>query len=620
MIYSSNSADLSLSRFLLREGCRLQYLIATTYTVDCETLVSLSSAVYNAVSVEGPLSGPADVAAPSLADVCLDFPEILDCAADHIRLYTQYPPDSASRPRALYENAISLFHICGRIMNQPHTFHPKLLLAVFDHCGKPEFHLQVGSKNLTASYALDLSVCLESDPASPDGGNCNGSQLAAFFQANQIALPEGILEALRQTNFRILGGDSPEMKVSDIVFAYNSKAHTIADTLQEDARNRPAIAPVHVFSPFLHPDSSGAFWGEELGKDVIYHTNLTKTILKQGQETPLPNLYVSKADQQFYHGKLILWPVAMRGTEAASWNDRIYEDTFRIWIGSANATQNGMTRNSELMVGLLMKVTHSSTARKNRYPDYFESQPSLCHSLNPRIDNRISENGISFYRYSSMSHLSDSDCFPDDQGPLLRHLLQNIFLQASMGHGTPMLEVKIKCASPSPVSYFVRVSAGSQELCDLPYEKSVCQYEQTTFPANGVYQVCLLDACRNCILSTYVQAAKGEGVAFPPPSSMLTLLRELTARQVIPNCASKGFSRPEDDLYQRLRAFLCSYGWDGRTGHPAFQRLQRRLDQVTHFLQDKSGTFYMDDQEKAKFEELCLAVNSIKENGLHGKE
>lgn len=619
MIYSSNSADLSLSRFLLREGCRLQYLIATTYTVDCETLVSLSSAVYNAVSVEGPLSGPADGAASSLADVCLDFPEILNCAADHIRLYTQYPPDSASKPRALYENAISLFHVCGRIMHQPHTFHPKLLLAVFDRGGKPEFHLQVGSKNLTASYALDLSVCLEGSPA-PAAGNCNGSQLAAFFQANQIALPEGIGEALQQTDFQILGGDSQELKVSDIVFAYNSKEQTIADILQKDAQDRPAIAPVHVFSPFLHPDSNGAFWGEELGKDVIYHTNLTKTILKQGQETPLPNLYVSKADQQFYHGKLILWPVATQETEAASRNDWVYEDTFRIWIGSANATQNGMTRNSELMVGLLMNVTHSSTARKNRYPDYFDSQPSLCHSLNPRIDNRISENGISFYRYSSMSHLSDSDCFPDDQGPLLRHLLQNISLQASMGHGTPMLEVKIKCASPSTVPYFVRVSAGSQELCCLPYEKSVHQYVQTAFPANGVYGVCLLDACKNCIVSTYVQAARGEGVVFPAPTSMLTLLRELTARQVIPNCASKGFSRPEDDLYQRLRAFLCSYGWDGRSSHPAFQRLQRRLDRVAYFLQDKSGTFYMEDREKSKFEELCLAVNAIKGNSLHCKE
>ena len=612
MIYTSNSSTLSLSQFLFREGCRLRHLIVTTYTVDCETLLALSSAVYKALSAKGSSSIPVEEAGTNLVDVCLEFPEIMTCAAHHIRLYTQYAPDRASQPRALCENAMSLFAVCGKVMHQPHSFHPKLLLAVFERNGKLEFHLQVGSKNLTVSNALDLSVCLESRQPSLIDDSCNGSQLAGFFQANQIPLPEGVLEALRQTNFQIMGGNTKELTISDIVFAYNSQDQALSDILQKDIQHRPPIAPVHVFSPFLHADSHGTFWGDTLGKDVIYHTNLTKTILKQLQERPFPNLYVAKADQQFYHGKLIMWPVASQETAPKGSNDAEYDDAFRIWVGSANATQNGMHRNSELMVGILMKVHHSSVARANRYPNYFSSPPPFFHTLQAHLGRLLSYKAICFSPSASLSSLSEENCFPEDQSPLLRRLLQNISLRAYLDHATPMLEIKIKQENPSGIPYTVRVQLGDQNPRDLPYEKKVYHFVEKAFPANGVYEITLLDNCNNPVVNTYIQAEKGEDVIFPPSTSLLTLLREMTARQTIPNCAAQGFSRPDDDLYQRLRAFLCSYDWDGRADHPAFQRLEKRLERVVQCLHSQTGTFYMAAPEKEEFEELCVAVCSMK--------
>lgn len=619
MIYTKDS-DLSLSQFLFRKGCRFRYLIATTYTVDCETLTSLASAVYDAISAQEYNLESANDSLPSLADVCLDFPEILDCAAHHIRLYTAYAPDSASYPRALYENAMSLFAVCGKVMNPSRTFHPKLLLAVFERDGKLEFHLQVGSKNLTASHALDLAVCLESERPSPAGGSCNGRQLAGFFQSYQVTLPDGVPEALQQTNFQILGGNSESMEVSDIVFAYNDNKQTLSDTLQKDIRHWPPMTPVHLFSPFMSPNSQGAFWGKALGEDVLYHTNLTETILKQGQTAPLSNLYVAKADQPFYHGKLILWQTASAEVDSVSSREAVYEDTFRIWIGSANATQNGMTRNSELMVGFRMTSRHSDTARKNRYPNFFDASFSSRHTLRARSNRCILDAGIDFTLYTRLSAPSEADCFPEDQGPLLRHLLKNLSLRACLDQDAPTLEVTIQQNAPSDTPYFVRVLLDGQTPQDLPYQKSTYRYTEKHFPPNGVYEICLLDAHKNPVLLTCVQAEAGEGVVFPAPTSLLTLLRELTARQVIPNCAVRGFSRPEDDLYQRLRAFLCSYRWDGRPDHPALEKLERRMERISQCLKSRTDTFYMADQEQKNFQELCAAVKALGDSGSLSQE
>lgn len=621
MIYTSNSSVLSLSRFLFREGCRLQYLIATTYTVDCETLLSLSSSVYQALSAAGDSPPPEEDTSTRLVDLCLEFPEIMSCAQDHIRLYTQYAPDQASRPRALCENAMALFAVCGKVMAQPYPFHPKLLLAVFERDGKQEFQLQAGSKNLTVSNALDLSVCLESGQPSPAGGHCNGSQLAGFFRACKIPLPEGVAEALEQTNFQIRDGDTEDMTVSHILFGYNRPGQTLSDLLQQDMQRWPPIAPVHVFSPFLAPDSLGTFWKEAPPQKVVYHTNLTRTLLKQGQGKSFPNLYIAKAYQAFYHGKLMIWPVAsQKVAQTGTTGDPLYDDTFRIWVGSANATQNGMRRNSELMVGFLMKVRHSSTGRVNRYPNYFYTSPPRSHTLLEHFGRQLSGRDLSFGPAGDLSHLSEEDCFPEDQGPLLRRLVQNLSLRACLERGTPTLEVEIRRDNPSDTPYSVRICLGDRTQQTLPYQKTLCRFAEKEFPPGGVYEIILLDQDDHPVVTTCLQAKKEDGVEFPPPTSLLTLLWEMTARQAIPNCAAKGFSRPEDDLYQRLRAFLTSYDWDGSAGHPAFRRLEKRLDRIVQYLHTKTDAIYMADPEKKKFEELCAVVCALRESAPHREE
>lgn len=610
IIYSTY--DCSLSRFLCRQGCRLRRLIATTYTIDCETLISLAWAVYSAMLADASASGapePYETDHPPLVDVCLEFPELMQWAAGHLKVYTQYPPDHASMPPVLYENGIALFQACGRVLKQPRLFHPKLLLAVFERGGQLEFQLQVGSKNLTASEALDLGVCLESGPGwspAPEG-SCNGSQLARFFLDHQIELPADIFQALNQTEFQILGGDSEGMKVSNLCFAYSHPNHTLSQILHDDSKRNPPIAPIHVFSPFLRPDRGGAFWGEGLGNDVVYHTNLTKPLLEQMQQRAFPNLYVSKSDQRFYHGKLIMWPVACKETGNAC------ADVFRIWIGSANATQNGMAKNSELMVGLQMEVAHTQAARENRYPNYCGGTSKSRHVLTAHNgDQVLPSNCVEFC--SATQTFSDADCFPEDQSLLLRRLLQNISLRADLFGQIPVVKMQTKGGWPSS-QYAVCLLQGSQALCTLRHRNSACCCAQEEFPPNGVYKICIFDGHEDLLLETCMQAEKEEAVSrqihFPDPTPMTSLLSELTALHAIPNCAVRGFSGSGDDLYQRLRAFLCSYHWDGCPEHRAFQRLRSRLDRVAACLSDESGRLYMTKAEQEKFQALCAAVTSL---------
>jgi hypothetical protein len=623
MIYSTCNDDLSLSQFLHRQGCRLKHLIATSYTVDCQTLISLSAALYGAVSVGK--SNADEINSCSLVDVCLEFDEIKQCAAEHLKLYTQYPPDNADMPAVLYENGIELFHACGTIINQPHLFHPKILLAVFEREDHLEFNLQVGSKNLTAGNALDLAICLEGCQGSPsENRSPNGSQLAQFFQQHKIQLPPGILQALAETEFQIPGGNPDELTLSHVVFGYTGPNGTISDILHEDVRCQPPIAPVHVFSPFLKPDSNGSFWGENLGQHwgqpVIYHTNLTNILWEQGQKTSFSNLYIAKADQRFYHGKLIMWPLSYNQEKESC------EAVFRIWIGSANATENGMKKNTELMVGFQMRVTSNQTAMENRYPNYLpDLLTSKCtHMLLGRYKNYITpDNSIKFYQMSSFS-LSETDCFPEDQSHLLRYLLRHISLHASIADQVPVVKMRLSEKWPGDSEYKVCLLHGDQKLCTLQHRNSMRCCAEKEFPPNGVYKIHILDAHDSPILQTYVQAVKEENgqstFEFPKPTSMTALLSEIKALHAIPNCAVRGFSRSNDDIYRRLRAFLCSYHWDASPEHQAFQRLQKRIAKVKECLESKESQVYMEKREREKFLRLCAVVHAAHENRAHHKE
>ena len=604
-------APQTLAQFLRRRGHVLRQLIAATYTVDSQTLLALAAAVYGAAALPDGEEG-----AVRLADVCLDYDRIAACAQDRLRLYACFPPDGGGAPKALYENALDFFAACGRRMTG-RTFHPKLLLAVFREreTGALAFRLEVGSRNLTAGHGVELSVCLEGAPEEDlEGVIPNGAGLADFFRSAGIGLPADLREALTKTRFQV-----PEewgLAVSGVEFAYQDPAAggTILQTIREDLETNPPCPAgaegrrsIQVWSPFLLPGEDGRFYLDELG-DVVYHTVLTKALLAAGRGRAWGNVYAATAEEPFYHGKLLLWPLEQRKLPDGRW-----EDAFRVWLGSANASKNGMERNIELMVGLTLRAVHSGSRRRIWYSELFDGR-ERPRSLR-KLTGSSSVSAADFLLFSD--DWGEDRCRPEDPSPLLRIYLSRLVLAVSQGSGGSLV---LSLAAPAwpeaPASgWSVELLHGAGRPCSVKGgERVSLSLEQ--LPPAGAFRLRVRDPGEAVLWEGLRQAEwRGPGAPpFPAPTPMVSLVGWLTAMDAIPRCRAKGFSRPDDDLCQRLRAYLCSWRWDGSPGHPALERLEERIAQVRTYVEQgrRGGALVsMSREERGRLEELEELVRGL---------
>ena len=601
---------LTLDRLLWRRDCAFQRLIAATYTVDCQRLLSLADAVYQAASFRGE-----EKEGTSLTDLCLEYGAVAACARERLALYSHFPPDDGGAPPVLYENAVALYAACGRQMGGGgRTFHPKLLLAVFSErgTGRPFFHLEVGSRNLTASSGLELSVYLEGVPAAEEAPN--GGELAEFFRCAGIELPPELDASLRGTRFQIPAGSGPQ--VSDVAFAYQApeRRGTVLQRLQEDLACRPPCPTgpegrraIQAWSPFLLPDQDGRFYLDVLG-DVDHHTVLTRSLLAAGRGRGWSNVYAATREAPFYHGKLLLWPLGQRELPDGQW-----EDALRIWLGSANASKNGMERNIELMVGLTLRAVHSGSRRRIWYSELFDGR-ERPRSLR-RLTGSSSVSAADFLPFSD--DWGEDRCRPEDPSPLLRIYLSRLVLAVSQGSGGSLV---LSLAAPAwpeaPASeWSVELLHGAGRPCSVKGgERVSLSLEQ--LPPAGAFRLRVRDPGEAVLWEGLRQAEwRGPGAPpFPAPTPMVSLVGWLTAMDAIPRCRAKGFSRPDDDLFQRLRAYLCSWRWDGSAGHPALERLKERIAQVrTYVAQGRRGgaLVSMSREERGRLEELEELVRGL---------
>ena len=601
-------ASQTLAQFLRRRGYVLRELIAATYTVDSQTLLSLAAAVYGAAALPDGEEGSV-----RLTDVCLDYDRITACAKDRLRLYACFPPDGGGAPQVLYENALGIFETCGRRMTG-RTFHPKLLLAVFQERETKtlSFRLEVGSRNLTAGRGVELSVYLEGVPAAEEAPN--GGALAEFFRCAGIDLPVDLREALTQTRFQV-----PEewgLAVSGVEFAYQDPAAggTILQTIREDLKTHPPCPTgsegrrsIQVWSPFLFPGEDGHFYLDELG-DVVYHTVLTKSLLAAGQGQGWDNVYAAAAEEPFYHGKLLLWPVEQRKLPDGRW-----EDTFRVWLGSANASKNGMERNIELMVGLTLCARHKGAGRQNRYQEWLGGEHFLAEHT-----GGISRRAVTFLPFRS--DWGEERCRLDDLSPLLRAYTARIGLEVSQAEVGYVLRLTAPAWEEEPAAGWSVEALWGAETVGAVRRGETARLSLENLPPAGVFRLRIRDGAGLAVWEDFRQARwAGAGKPpFPSPTPMTSLLDELTALDAVPRCAVAGFARGEDDLYQRLRAYLCSHRWDGQRDHPAWRRLRERLEAVRRCVEKgaRGGLpVYMAPEERGRLEELFQVVEAGEAEG-----
>ena len=366
-------------------GAQLKLLIAATYTLSPTVLLELAAALHYSVHNTGGYD---------CDDLCLDLPQILRTAGDRLRVFTGAGLLASSRlPAAVGCNAAALFQTCGTVIRPENggLFHPKLLLACFRGGGEGSwsYRLQIGSGNLTKSGGLDLAVQLESAEAGGNGPP-NGAQLAPFIrQLFRQDIPE--LEALASLSFlpcrpskryrHILRNISPE----DIRFACNLPDKRHRGCLQALAEDFGS-GPVQIYSPFLSPDKSGAFYLDGILKNAAYYTNLTQALLS-AQHTPAAGkIFCSTSENPFLHAKLYC--------------QEREGQTRRVWLGSANASAGGMERNVELMVGFTLEAPAAGCAQDSVRSE--DASPALL-----RRDGTL-------VQFLPLSGCNDTQCHPSD--------------------------------------------------------------------------------------------------------------------------------------------------------------------------------------------------------------
>lgn len=179
------------------EGFALQCAIATTYSVDLDTLLSIPVALYYAQTLEGELQGKD-----------LQLIRAIEQTAKRLTVYHQVGqvkvPRAARNIYAYFEDSLVPIDPGDAFA----AFHPKTWVLRYESSEVPgdvAFRLLVLSRNLTFDQSLDVACFLDGKPGTRLQ-TCN-KPLVAFLtwlhQHDASRVPPGFLEGLSRAEFAV---------------------------------------------------------------------------------------------------------------------------------------------------------------------------------------------------------------------------------------------------------------------------------------------------------------------------------------------------------------------------------------------------------------------------------
>jgi hypothetical protein len=179
------------------EGLALQYAIATTYSVDLDTLLSIPVALYYAQTLEGELQAKD-----------LQLIRAIEQTAKRLTVYHQKGqvkvPRAARSIYAYFEDSLVPIDPGDAFV----AFHPKTWVLRYENAEAPEkvtFRFLVLSRNLTFDRSWDVACFLDGQPATHR--QAHNEPLVAFLtwlhQHDASRVPPGFLEELSRADFAV---------------------------------------------------------------------------------------------------------------------------------------------------------------------------------------------------------------------------------------------------------------------------------------------------------------------------------------------------------------------------------------------------------------------------------
>ena len=544
------------------DGYALKKLVCTTYSLSMSKVFDLAAMLH--IPSEENLS---------LKDVALLEKGALKKTAQEKLLiyYDRIYMDGSTD--VIRQNYVDLFGgCCHRVDMKNAAFHSKLMLACFrkengSHPVRWYYRLQVGSKNLTDSSAVEFALCMESAESSDEDSKKRTGAVLFHFLGSILSDRPDWHKPLENTAFQHwpIGGTDKGC-CTNLRFACNAgnKANII-DTICGELLKDKAI---HALSPFLTPDDKGKFYlSEKLQQQVYYKTNAAKTLKdKQADIRKKYKNQVQIASYEFFlHGKLYFW----RSKDDNS------NRKYRIWLGSANASQNGMENNSEFMVGFDWDAAYYNGNNE----DFFkEDDPTK-----PFILWRYGSGGAngSFYILDDINWDNYREVIDAAQKQRLRWQLGAALKALSATWDGKTLTVS--APDLTDLSMKVDGSTSWEAPVNGTITYTIPPTQKPVGPILPYTAKARINGSEVSVSGCMPLTPTGSDPSFAEPTPLITMLDELYARDAVPKCRYTGFSDVRDCLTERVEAYLASWGF----APEAYKALCARIKNVLAILDQK---------------------------------
>ena len=574
------------------EGYRLEHIFLSTYSLEGEALYGL--AAYGCIANASPEDTLEGI---SLSDLAFDTEKIRLFAREHMTVLSHYEHHNISKQDGISDLVDDIAGRCVKTVKTNGSFHAKLLLSCFKQIdGENSYYrLCVGSKNFSANDAgLEFSLCFESVDRA-DEGEQTGTELYAFIASflRKDDETDRWLKPVAEKAFRVRKMEKNEEIVADhISFASNRDSAHIIDAIKNDLDRYPAKdGMIYAYSPFLTPDENGEMYLDgKLTGTVRYFTNLT-AILHKYRKTELGQRIFcadGKCEQdgrwaadRFVHAKLYYWETESKAGERC----------FRIWLGSANASENGFERNSEFMAGLCWRLKARASSVYGEEAGY-----PVAWSVFGRQSEKLAE-------YHKLQDMELPEILVDDSDlERIEKQVRDIVRKAELKCGRTDSGYELCCKDLFEGIEILSIQGKQTKNGTVTVEKIPCgSFAKVLFCAKSGTKINPLAEDIDVQVNVRVESVNGGEIKKPEP--VYTLLKEIRARDVIPRCRRAGFSSSDDGLFERVEAFLASWNVSPETEIKKKEELISRIDRVSDEM-GKAGNEYMTEAEMEKL--ICL--------------
>lgn len=372
-MFKANSDRLDYSEMLIPPvGYKTTFAVGTTYSLDLETLMSVSIALGLNEDVDSKLSDSPIYLLEALRKVTNKM--LIFCEAGQIKV-----PVKQNKLFPFLENSVIMVNA-----KKDRAFHPKFWLVKYENTMREViYRVLVLSRNLTFDRSWDVAICIEGKEGSKHvGKNEPVADFLKYLYARMDASNEKMADKRR--SFKKLSEQilQVEFELNDKRF-YDFEFKPLGISEDYDKSNTGLLNTYHEFfiiSPFL---SAGNGILEEIKDKQL--SNADKTLITRKSE-------LHKLTADFYRDfdTYTLKDDVIDGEDRLSDGDDIkkqdihaklylrtkYSDS-ELYIGSANASNNAFNGNIELLLKLYAKRSrvNVSDLKQDLFGDDEKSNP-----------------------------------------------------------------------------------------------------------------------------------------------------------------------------------------------------------------------------------------------------